>query len=150
MQQRREDVSRIEAALIEGAKDRGEDLLGLGAARGAVAATDLAGDDGRTNRVFGARVGGIDGGLAEEGEQSAGLGGQMRGEALDVRHGRARGRQHVEDLLEQPPAGDRQSVRRHVAGRGAVPEREGLLQARLDLARQRTPRMIAAPQPAPA
>ena len=55
-QERREDVGRVKAALIERAEDRREDLLGRGAAQGAIAATDLPRDDRGTDRVLGAPV----------------------------------------------------------------------------------------------
>ena len=50
-----------ELALLSGSYDGGEDLLSGGAAPGAIAAADFAGDDGRADGLFGAPVGGVDG-----------------------------------------------------------------------------------------
>ena len=50
----------VEVALVGGAHDAGEHLLGVGAVPGAIAAADLAGDDGGPNGLFGAPVGGVD------------------------------------------------------------------------------------------
>jgi len=76
----------------------------------------------------------------------------MRRDTLDVRHGRARGRQHVEDLRQETAPRNGEAVRRHVPGGDAVAQRRVPLQGLLDLAGQRTPRMIAAassnPRPA--
>ena len=68
--------------------DAGEYLLGVGPVAGAVAATDLAGDDGGADGLFGAPVGGVDGRVPEEGEHGRELGVEMRGEALGGGEGR--------------------------------------------------------------
>ena len=52
-----------------GADDRGQRLLRGCAAPGAIASTHLAGDDGGANGLFGAPVGDVDGGVAQEVEQ---------------------------------------------------------------------------------
>ena len=61
MEHRREDDMRIHVALRGGADDARENLLTFGAIPGPISATDLARHDDRSNRVFGAPVGGIDG-----------------------------------------------------------------------------------------
>ncbi len=48
--------------------DAGEHLLGVGAVTSAIAAADLAGDDGGADGVFRAPVGGVDRRVPEEGE----------------------------------------------------------------------------------
>ena len=70
--------------------DTGERLLGVGVVAGAVAATDLAGDDGGADVLFGAPVGRVDGRVPEKGEDGGELGVGMRGEALGVVEGRGR------------------------------------------------------------
>ena len=54
---------RIALALAGGADDRGQRLLRGRAAPGAIASTNLAGDDGGANGLFGAPVGGVDSGV---------------------------------------------------------------------------------------
>ena len=87
-----------------GAKYGREDVLGRHTMHAAVAAADLAHHDGRANRVLGAPVGHVDGGLAEEGEERRRVARQMGGESLDGREGGSRGGAQVEHLLEQPAA----------------------------------------------
>ena len=54
---------------MSGAQDTGEDLLTVGAAARAIAAaTHLAGDDRWPQRVLGAPVGGVEGGVEKEAE----------------------------------------------------------------------------------
>ena len=53
-------AAEVEFALACGAHDAGEDLLGVGALAGAVAAAHLADDDGGPDGLFGAPVGGVD------------------------------------------------------------------------------------------
>ena len=58
--------ARIEATKTCSVDHAGEDLLGVGAAPGAIAARHLAIHDRRTERLFSAPVGGIDGRIKEE------------------------------------------------------------------------------------
>lgn len=67
MQQGGDDRGGIETALLGGALDRGKHLLGRRAAARCGSPADFADDDGRPNRVLSAPVGGIDGGITEEG-----------------------------------------------------------------------------------
>src|SRR4028118_1382313 len=65
-EQRDEHVGGIEAALIGGAEDAGEDLLTGGAALGAIpAAPHFAGDHRGPQGVLSAPVGGVERGLEE-------------------------------------------------------------------------------------
>jgi hypothetical protein len=50
----RQDHGGVEAALLDGAQHGRGRFLGVRAARRPIAAADLARDDGRTERVFGA------------------------------------------------------------------------------------------------
>ena len=59
-QHRGEQGGQVEFALARGAYDAGEDLLGVGALAGAVAAAHFADDDGGPDGLFGAPVGGVD------------------------------------------------------------------------------------------
>jgi len=80
LQQRREDVSGIEAALVQRAQHRRQDLLRLGATDRAVAAAGHAGDDRRADRVLRAPVRGVDGRVAQTRQQGRRLPRQMRGD----------------------------------------------------------------------
>ena len=59
-QHRGDQRREIEMALAGGAHDAGEHLLGVGAVAGAVATADLTDNDGGTDGLFGAPVGGVD------------------------------------------------------------------------------------------
>ena len=83
-QHRGEQRGQVDVALSCGAYDAGEDLLGVGALSGAVAAAHLADDDGGPDGLFGAPVGGVDRRVPQEGEEGAEFDGQVRGEALGV------------------------------------------------------------------
>ena len=54
-----EDLAGVQAPQLTGAKHGGQDLLRLGAGRGAVAAPDLAEDDAEANGQLGPPVGGV-------------------------------------------------------------------------------------------
>jgi hypothetical protein len=76
----------IEVTLLRGPQNAGQDLLRLGALWGAIAAAvHLPRDHRRTNRLFGAPVRGVEGGIDEEAEDRGQLGHQMACEALHVR-----------------------------------------------------------------
>ena len=83
-QHRGEQRGQVDVALACGAYDAGEDLLGVGALPGAVAAAHLADDDGGPDGLFGAPVGGVDRRVPQECEDGAEFDGQVRGEALGV------------------------------------------------------------------
>ena len=59
-QHRGDQRRQIEVALAGGAHDAGQHLLAVGAVAGAVATADLSDNDGGTDGLFGAPVGGID------------------------------------------------------------------------------------------
>ena len=80
----------VELPLVSCPNDAGEHLLGVGSVAGAVAATDLARDDGGADGLFGAPVGRVDGRVPEKGEHGGELGVEMRSEALGVVERRGR------------------------------------------------------------
>jgi hypothetical protein len=65
-------------------EDAREDLLGIGATAGAIAAADPARDDGGPQGLLGAPIRGLQIGLDEEAEQGRQLDGPVTREALDV------------------------------------------------------------------
>ena len=148
-EERGDHVVGIALTLDGGADDRGEHLLCLGPLPGAVAAADLAGDDSGADGLFGAPVGGVHGGVAQEGEQRGPFGAEVSGEALDGGQvsrpdqppGEAVG-ERVEGLAD---AGGRQP-----AGAGLVAQAEGLLQCGLDVGDDAAARMVLAQRAAPA
>ena len=75
---------RSRLTLAGGAHDAGQDLLGVGAVAGAVAAAHLADDDGGPDGLFGAPVGGVERGVPQEEKHGREFGGQVRREALGV------------------------------------------------------------------
>ena len=74
----------VKPALCGGADEGGEDLLGVCAPPGAIAAANFAGDDSGTDGLFSAPVGGVDGGVAQEAEQGSPFGAEVVGEASNV------------------------------------------------------------------
>ena len=83
-QHRGDQRRQVEAALAGGAHNAGQDLLGVGAVAGAVAAAYLADDHGGPDGLFGAPVGGVERRVPQEEEHGGELGGQVRREALGV------------------------------------------------------------------
>ena len=132
-QHRGEQRRQVEVALSCGAYDAGEDLLGVGALSGAVAAAHLADDDGGPDGLFGAPVGGVDRRVPQEREDGAEFDGQVRGEALGVVV-RRRVVDQPADLGEQSAAGGGQTVVADTTGVAPVAQREGGLQGVLHLA----------------
>ena len=132
-QHRGEQRRQVDVALACGAYDAGEDLLGVGALARAVAAANLADDDGGPDGLLGAPVGGVDGRVPQEGEEGAEFGGQVRGEALGVVV-RRRVVDQPADLGEQSAAGGGQAVVADSTGVAPVAQREGGLQGVLHLA----------------
>ena len=116
-----------------GAHDAGEDLLGVGAVAGAVAAAHLADDHSGPDGLFGAPVGGVERGVPQEEEHGREFGGQVPREALGVVERRR--------CVDQPtePGGESAAGRCHpvLAQRSrvaAVPQVEAGPQNRLHLA----------------
>ena len=142
-------VVGIALTLGRGSDDRGEHLLCLGALLGAVAAADLAGDDGGADDLLGAPVGGVHGGVAQEGEQRRPFGAEVPGEALDGGDGSR------PDELSGEAVGERgeglvDAGRRQPAGAGFVAQAEGLLQGGLDVGDDAAARMVLAQRAGPA
>ena len=123
----------VKLALCGGADEGGEDLLGVCAPPGAIAAADFAGDDSGADGLLGAPVGGVDGGVAQKADkQRSPFGAEVVGEAsnvgewfrMDDAFGEAGG-QHGERLVARGG--------RARAGAELVAQAEGLLQRGLDL-----------------
>jgi hypothetical protein len=136
----------VELALVSRAQDGRENLLGLRAARRAVAAADLPRDDRWPKGLFGAPVGGIDlGRVKEKREERRPLDGEVRGKAAHIRHG-ARMIEKPIELLEQPATRHGQPVRRHATGDIAVAQCERVLQHIADGQTEAGARVIGVPQ----
>ena len=115
-----------------GAYNAGEDLLGVGALAGAVAAAHLTGDDGGPDGLFGAPVGGVDRRVPQKGEDGGEFDGQVGSEALGVVQRRRVVDQPAEPG-EQSAAGGGQTVVAQVADVATVAQREAGLQGVLHL-----------------
>ena len=128
----------VKLALCGGADEGGEDVLCVCASPGAIAAADFAGDDCRTDGLFSAPVGGVDGRVAQKAEQCGPFGAEVIGETLDVGE-----RPRVEHAFGE--AGGRTG-----AGADLVAQAEGLLQGGLDLDDDQAVRMIGSQRLCPA
>ena len=94
-----------------GAEHRGEHLLGLCAAGGAVAAaTHLPGDDGGAEGLFGAPIGGIERRIKEEAEDRVKLDDEMRLKPLHLHVSTRRAREQAAEPLDQLPTRDGEAV----------------------------------------
>lgn len=82
-QQIGEDDGGVELALLNRAEHAGEHLVRVGAACGAVATTDFAGDDGRAQGLCRAPVGRVDRRVEQKREDCRVLDREMRGKALN-------------------------------------------------------------------
>ena len=130
--------------------DAGEHLPGVRSVTSALAAADLAGDDGGADGVFGAPVGGVDRRVPEEGEHGRELRVEMRGEPLGVVERWGRGDETTE-AGEQAAAGRGQTAVGHSAVVTAVAQREPRLEDRFHLngpaaAWMVVPKVLAAPE----
>lgn len=122
--------------MLHGLQDAGEHLLGLGAAGGAIAAADLAGNDGGTQGVFGAPVGGVDRvGVEEKGEDRRKFDGQMRGEMAGDATGARPFDQGIELILEMA-AGHGETVTREGPPAIAIADVQRMLEYPLDVRRE--------------
>ena len=138
----------IVLALAGGTDDGGECLLGGRAAPGAIASAHLAGDDGGTNGLFGAPVGSVDGGVAQEREQRLPFRGQMLREAPHV--GQWAGvEQSSGESRGQGFQGFAQVITGQLTGAGVVAQAEGLLQQGVDVCGDTTAGMVPAQGPSP-
>ena len=81
-QQIGEDDGGVELALLNRAEDAGEYLVRVGTARGAVATTHFAGDDGGTQGLFSAPIGRVDRWVEQKREDRRVFDREMRGEPL--------------------------------------------------------------------
>lgn len=142
MEQGREDIGGIELALLNGAKHAGEYLLRLRAAVGAVAATDFAGDDGGTQGLFGAPVGGIDRGIEQKGEDRRVFDREVRGKALRDTPAARLIDEGIELVLEMA-ARDGHTPRRDRVLAPAIAHPQGLLEDAGDAGREGPLAMIA-------
>jgi hypothetical protein len=105
-QERGEQGRGIDAALLRGAQHRGEHLLGLGPARGTVAApTHLAGHHRGTECLFGAPIGGIERRVKQKAEDGVVLAVEMRSESADRRDATAPPVQEPAEPLDKAAAG---------------------------------------------
>ena len=140
-QHRGDQRRQVEAALAGGAHDAGEDLLGVGAVAGAVAAAHLADDDGGPDGLFGAPVGGVKRGVPQEEEHGREFVGQVRREALGVFQRRRCVDQPTEAGVESA-AGCGHPVLAQLSRVAAVAQVEAGPQDRLHLAGPGTVRII--------
>jgi hypothetical protein len=119
-----EQLERIALLLPGGAEDTRHDFLRGRALRGAIAAADLAGDDGRPDGLFGLPVGRLDTGAAQAREERGTLGAQVLEEATVRRMGDAAGKEAVGARLEAAD-GDGQAMPRERARVPAIADRQG-------------------------
>lgn len=120
-----DERGRIEAALLGGSEDRGKHLLGLGPARGAIAApAHLAGDHGGPQGMLGAPIGGIERRVDEEAEDGLEFGPQMGGEAAGVGEPAGACREQSVEAVDVVAARDGEALVRHVPEAMAVPRGE--------------------------
>jgi len=125
-----EERRRIGAALVNGAEDARQPLLSVGALRGAIAATDFAGDHRQPERLFGPPVGGVDRvELKQKGEHFGKLDGEIRGEIARDAPGARPIEQRIQLIVEMPG-------RRSAMSRDGIPiaiaDRECVLEHPLD------------------
>ena len=137
-----QNLGRVELALLSGAQHAGKHLLGVGAASRAIPAADLAVDDGGTQGVLSAPVGGVDGGFEEKAEERRQLGAQMGGESLHGRDG-ADVVQCREQVILHMATGHGGAMRRDDARDAPVADAERLLQGGLDARGERGAGVVA-------
>ena len=129
--------------LLRGAEDRGEHLLGVCAADGAIAAAaHLARDDSGPQGVLGAPVRGVKRGLEKEAEDGVEFGREMRGEAPCIGEPTRPSGQHVAQAIDIGAAGGGEAPVGHGAGRMAGARGQGRAQQPIDLRRKRMMRMV--------
>ena len=147
-QQRGEEVVEVDVALTRGADHTREDLLGPRAAGRAIPATNLAIDDGGTDGVFGAPVGGVHVGGPQEGEHGRTLAVEVGGEALGRRQGGRRVDEPAE-AGEQAPMGHSEAMLGDRLRVAPIAEREGVGEDGLHARRPGAPRMVGAERATP-
>ena len=140
-QHRGDQRRQIEMALAGGAHDAGEHLLGVGAVAGAVATADLTDNDGGTDGLFGAPVGGVDRQVPQEEKHRSEFGGQVPGKALGVVQ-RWRCINEPTEPGHESAADRCQTVLAQLAGVAAVTHGKARLQDRLHLPGPQTVQMI--------
>jgi hypothetical protein len=84
-QQIGEDDGSVELARLNRAEDAGEHFVSVGAARGSVATTDFASDDGGAQGLFSAPVGRVDRRVEQKREDRGVFDREMRGEGWVTR-----------------------------------------------------------------
>jgi hypothetical protein len=122
LQEAGEQLDRVAALLGGGAQHAGEDLPGVSAGPGTVAAPGLAGDHGGADGLLGAPVGGLHAGHPQEGEQVLALGGQVVEESAVGRVAGGPGHQLVDLRAEAVGLGDQPGL---IRGSGVVGVAEG-------------------------
>ena len=124
-----EDMGRIEATLVGGTEDTGEDLLAVRAARRAVATTArLPRHDGGTERVFGAPIRRIERRVEKEAEDGIEFDDEVLLKAAHPQPATWGALEQAAQPLDVVAARHREAVRRHVAGAMRVPRRQRRLQ----------------------
>lgn len=146
-----EEIGGVQAALMSGPEHRGEHLLGLCAAGGAVAAaTHLPGDDGGAEGLFGAPIGGIERRIKEEAEDRVKLDDEMRLKPLHLHVSTRRAREQAAEPLDQLPTRGGEAVGGDRAALIARPRGEGGLKDRFDRGDKRLLRIVEQQDPAAA
>ncbi len=112
----------------------GQNLLRIGAARGSIAAGDLAIDDGGPQRLFGAPIRGVQREIEEKAEERRQFGAEMSGEPLAGPHA-SRSIEQVEHARDQVSARHRGAMRGGLARAEPVANVERLLQHSMHLRR---------------
>ena len=120
-----------------------EDLLGLCAAHRAVpAAAGFARDDGRSERVLGAPIGGVECGVEEEAEDGMEFGVEVNREAASIREATGPPIEQAPEAIEIGAACDGEAVIGHGAGGMAIAGGQGGAQQMIDLRRKRMMRGV--------
>ena len=149
--QRDEESRGIEPALMGRSEHRGEHLLGLCAARGAVAAaTHLPGHDGGAEGLFSAPIGGIERRIKEEAEDRVKLDDEMRLKPLHLHVSTRRPREQAAEALDQLPTRDGEAVSGDRAAVITLPRGERGLEDRFDRGDKRLLRIVEQQDPAAA
>jgi hypothetical protein len=133
----------VEPPLLRGAEHGPKDLLTAGPAGSAIAAaTHFAGHDHWANRMFGAPVGGVEGGVKEETEDGLVLGAEMALKTRDREATAGRAGEQRPESCDVAATGDGEAMGRHGAEVIAVAGRQRVLQNRLHGRDEGLPRII--------
>ena len=106
-EERDQDIGGVEAALVGGAQDAREHLLTVSpATRPIAAATHLARDHRRSQRLLGAPIGGIERGIKEKAEDGVVFDDEVSLKPAHAEEPTGRARQQVAEALDIKPARD--------------------------------------------